>query len=53
MSTNGCSIGYKNDNCLVDGNNREVKRIKKRIQNSATFQWQNFVAGYDWRLNTP
>jgi hypothetical protein len=35
MATNGCRIGYKNDNCLVDRNNREVKRFKKIIQNSA------------------
>jgi len=47
MLTNGCSIGYKSGNCLVDRNNRQVKRIKKRIQNSATFNgrtlWQDTI----------
>jgi hypothetical protein len=47
MPTNGCSIGYKNDNCLVGGNNRQVKRFKKGIQNSATFNgrtlWQDTI----------
>jgi len=28
ISTNGCSIDYKNYYCLVNRNNREVKRIK-------------------------
>jgi len=37
MATNGCNIGHKYDNCLVDRNNRKVKRIDKKIQNSATF----------------
>jgi len=54
MPTNGCSIGYKKDNCLVDRNIREVKRIKKRIQNSATFTgitlWQDTI-GVSTRLS--
>jgi hypothetical protein len=45
LPTKGCSIGYKNDNCLVDINNGEVKRIKKRIQNSANFTGRTFWQG--------
>jgi len=48
MATNDCSIGYKNASCLLDKNNREVKRMKKRIQNYATFTgrtlWQDTIS---------
>jgi hypothetical protein len=54
IPTNGCSIGYKKYNLLVDRNNREVKRIKKTVQNSATFTgitlWQD-TNGISTRLS--